>query len=101
MGDVFDLAVGNDNICFARQHGSHQLWNVTARILIIGVCVDDDVRAQTKCRFQSGLEGTRKPHVLPMGDDMVDAQTAGHVGRAVRAAVIDNQRFDTVDARHV
>ena len=81
------------------QDRSDQFGNKLAGILIISIGIDNDVRAQPQASIQAGLECLGQPAVLRMTNNMIHAQGFGYRYRIIMAAVINNQRFQAVNAR--
>ncbi len=100
MGDGAHLPVADDHVGPPGQHGGDQIGDVVAGVLAIGVGVDDDVGPQPQAGVDAALEGAGQPQVLRVADDVGDAVGCGHLGRAVAAAVVDDQRLDAVDPGH-
>jgi hypothetical protein len=91
-------AITDDDIGLPGQDRRHQLADILAAILVIGVSVDDDVRAGCQRRIQAGGEGGRQPSVAPVAHDVVNTQLSCYLDGAIRAAVVDDQVLDRVQA---
>ena len=55
-------------------------------------------RALHIAQRRPGREGGSQTAITAMADDMADARFASRLQRAIRAAVVDHQRLDLVDA---
>ena len=64
MLDVLDLSVADDHVGAPGQDWRDQLRDVGGPILVVGVRVDDHVRAQLQGGVDSRLEGGGKPLVV-------------------------------------
>jgi hypothetical protein len=74
---------------------------IGAAVLVVGVGVDDDVGAQFQAGVEARLEAGREALVVGQADDVLDPAFAGHLDRAVSAAVVDHQQLHLVDAGHL
>ncbi len=99
MGHPPHLPVADDDVGFARHHRRDQIGDVAAGILVVGVGVDDDVRPQAEAGVQPALEGAGQPLVLPVTDDVVDAEGVGNGRCLILAAIVNHQNFQAVNAR--
>ena len=82
-------AVADHHVRPALDDGADQCRNVAAGILIVTVGVDDDVGAETQAGIEPGAEGARQAPVVPVADDVIDADVARHLHCAVGGAVVD------------
>ena len=98
MLDVLDLAVADDHVGVAVEDGRDELADVPTVVLVVGVGVDDHVGAELQARVQAGLEARGEALVVGEADDVVDAQLARHLDRAVGRAVVDHEPLHLVDA---
>ena len=96
--DLGHLAVADHHVGPAGEDRRHQLRDVLAAVLVVGVGVDDHVGAQLQRRIEAGLEGGREPLVVGQPDDVLDPVLARHLDRAVGGAVVDHQPLDLVEA---
>ena len=80
------------------QQRREQLRDLVARVLVVGVGVDDEVGAALERGVDAGRERRRQPLVAAQPDDVIDAARARDVRRAVARPVVDDQDLDDVDA---
>lgn len=66
-------------------------------VLVIGIGVDDDIRATCQTGFDTRREGIGKATIAGMSYDVVNAVFLGDLDRFIRASVIDDQLFDAVE----
>ncbi len=99
--DRVDLAVADDHVRLAGQHGGDQVGDVRRVVLVVGVGVDDHVGAELEAGVEPGLESRGETAVVRQLDDVVDAVGAGHLEGAVDRAVVDHQPLDGVEPRHL
>ena len=92
--DLADLAVADDHVGLAGQDRRHQLGDVGAAVLVVGVGVDDDVGAELQAGVQPGLEAGGEALVVGQADDVLDPVLAGDLDGAVAGAVVDDQQLD-------
>ena len=81
----------------ALKQRTHQLFNVRAGVLVVGVGVDDDVGAQAQACVDSRHEALCKSAVVHEAYYVVYAQLLCALYGAVGAAVVDDEVFDLVD----
>jgi hypothetical protein len=92
--------IGDDHeIGLAFQDRPDELLDVCAVVLVVGVRVDDDVRAALQARFEAEHEGLGEAAVVAEAHDVLHAVLAGHGDGFVPAAVVDDEHFDRIDAR--
>ena len=96
-----DLAVADHHVGVAGQDRRHQALDVRPVVLVVGVGVDDHVGAELERRVEPGLEARGEPLVVGQAHDVVDAVRARHLDGAVGRAVVDDQPFDALEARHL
>ena len=96
-----DLAVAHDHVRAAVQDRLDELGDVGAAVLVVGVGVDDHVGTQLQRRVDAGLEGGRQPLVVGQAHEVLDAEGAGDLDRAVAGAVVDDEPLDLVEARNL
>jgi len=70
MGDVFCLPVGNDDISLAGPYRLDELWYLFLRILVVAVCIDDNVGSQSR-QASSPVGMPRPAAIAGVPDDMV------------------------------
>ena len=98
MLDRLHLAVADDQVGLAAHDRRDQLRDVGRVVLVVGVGVDDHVRAQLQRRVEPGLEALREALVVGQPHDVVDAVRARDLDRAVGGAVVDHEPLDLVEA---
>ena len=98
MPDLGNVSIANDDVRLAFQQRLEQRRDLAARVLVVGVGIDDEVRAPLERGVDAGGEGSREPFVAPQSNDMIDAGGARDVGRAVTRPVVDDEHLDDVDA---
>jgi len=64
MRIVAYAAVSDDDIGFTGQNRRDQLADIAAFILIVGIGIDDDVRAFGQRLVDPGLESGRRPRLV-------------------------------------
>ena len=77
-----------------RSSGAISVGMSCARVLVVGVGVDDEVGARLEARVDAGLERRRQPLVAAQPDDVVDAAGARDVRRPVARPVVDDEHLD-------
>ena len=89
-----------DDVGLAAEERLEQPRDVAARVLIVGVGVDDEVGAELQAASMPARE--RRGQALPPAkpEHVSDAVRARDLRRAVRRAVVNHQDLDDVDARH-
>ena len=98
MLDLIRLAVADHHVGVPGQDRRHQLRDVGAAVLVVGIGVHDDVGAELQRSVEPGLEGRRQTLVVGQAHDVADAARPGHLDGPVRRAVIDHEPLDLVDA---
>ncbi len=78
--------------------GRHELGDVGAVVLVVGVGVDDHVGAELQRGVDPGLEAGREALVVGQAHEVVDAVCAGDRDRLVGRAVVDHEPLDRVEA---
>ena len=96
--DLVRLAVADHHVGVAGEDRRHELRDVAAEVLVVGVGVDDDVGAELQRGVEAGLEGRGQAPVVRQPHDVVDAVLARDLHRAVGGAVVDHEPFDLLDA---
>jgi hypothetical protein len=72
----------------------HDRRDVARVVLVVGVGVDDDVRAARDARFQAGHERCSETAVHGMSHDVVDAERARDIRRRIGRTIVDDEPFD-------
>ncbi|OPZ67140.1 MAG: hypothetical protein BWY83_02694 [bacterium ADurb.Bin478] len=98
MLDGAGIAVADHQISLMRQNRPHQLGDIFARILVIGVGVDNQIRAQPQTGVQAGGKAGGQSLIAIQAHDMVNAQLPRDLHRFILAAVVDHQNLDGIDA---
>ncbi len=93
-----DLPVPDDHVGLAAEDRRHELGDVGALVLVVGVGVDDHVGAELEPGVEAGLEGGGQALVVGQADDVVDARGPRGLNGGVGGPVIDDQPFDGVKA---
>ena len=98
MLDAVRIPIADDHLGFSLQNRLYQRRNIPAVILVVAVCIDDDIRAQPQAGIQPSHKALGQPAVVGEPHDMVHAQLFCHFHRPIRAPVVDNERLDLVDS---
>ena len=96
-----DIAIADGDVGLAAEERSQQLGHVLARVLVVGIGVHDEVGPTLEAGVDPRHECRREALVAREPNHVVDAARARHFLGAVPRAVIDDQRFDDVDAGDV
>jgi hypothetical protein len=96
--DLVGLAVADHHVGVAGEDRAHQLGDVAAEVLVVGVRVDDDVGAQLQRRVEPRLERGGQAPVVGEPHHVLDAVLARHLDRPVAGTVVDHQPLDLIDA---
>ena len=51
-----DVSIANDDVGFAADERRDERWNITARVLIVAIGVDDEIGAEFQGRVDAGRE---------------------------------------------
>ena len=94
-----DLAVGDDDVRRAGDDRLHQLGDLLLGVLVVAVGVDQDVGAELEGPHDAVVEGPAEALVAGVVHELPDPVGLGHLDRAVRRAVVDDQHDDLVDRR--
>ena len=78
---------------------SDERLDIGGRVLAVRVGRDDDVRPDAECRVQAGPPREGEAAVDREAHDVGRARLPGGLGRAVRRAVVHDERLDGVEAR--
>ena len=95
---VDHLAVADDHVGVAGDDRRDELGDVAAVVLVVGVGVDDHVGAELEARVEAGLEAARQALVVGQPDDVVDAELARDLDRAIGRAVVDDEPLHGLEA---
>lgn len=77
------LPVANDHICLVGEDRGDQFADFAARILVVGVGVDNDVGAKRQRKLHAVDESPRETAIAPMPEDIVRAIFQRHFGGVV------------------
>ena len=99
--DPGHLAVAHDHVGAAFEDRAHERRDVGGAVLVVGVRVDDDVRAELQGGVDARLEARREALVVGQADEVVDAVLTGDRDGLIRRAVVDDQPLDAVEAVHL
>jgi hypothetical protein len=95
--DSRNLSIADHHVGATLEDRRDELRDVGGRVLIIGVGVDDHIRAELQRRVQPRLKGRREPLVVGQPDEVVDAALARGRGGPVGGAVVDDQPLDAIE----
>ena len=95
------LPVADYDIRRAIQNGSAQGWNFLPGILIVAVSIDDNVRTEIEAGVYAGPECARQAAPCLVTNDIIDPCFPGDLGRAVGAAIINDQNPDLINTVNV
>ena len=95
--DVFNISRADHHVCFLPENRLDELGNGLAWILIVGVGVDNDIRAVPQTRIQPGGKRLRKSLMAFQLHEMVDAVLLGDLAGSVIAPVIHDKHFNHID----
>ena len=98
MWRVLDVAVADDDLGRPVDDRLHDLDDVGPDVLVVGVGIDDDVRAEAQRRVDAGDERRSEAAVAHEANDVIGAGLACRGDGAVRRAVVDHQRLDPAEA---
>ncbi len=96
--DRLDVPIADADVGLAGDERCQELRDVGARVLVVGVGVDDVVRAQRECAVDARAERGRQTLVAAEPHDVRDAVGARDLRRAIPRAIVDDERLDDVDA---
>ena len=96
--DLGNVSIADDDVRFAFQQRLEQRRDLAARILVVGVGIDDEVGAALERCVDAGGEGSGEPFVAPQPNDVIDAGGARDIRSTIPRPVVDDEDFDDVDA---
>ena len=96
MCDRVDSSIADHEVGLALQDRGDEFGDVLARVLSVGVGVDNDVGAEAQAGVQPGGKASGQPAIAGKADDVVDAALSSDGDCIVGAAVVDDQCFDAV-----
>jgi hypothetical protein len=98
---ILDASVANNHVRLGGENGSDERRDVVGSVLVVGVGVHDDVRAE----LQGGIDPRLKRHSESLigveADDVIDTALARHLGSAVGRAVVDDEPLHRVESSHL
>ena len=83
MGIGERLTVTDDHIRSVREDWGDQFGDLTARVLIIRVSVDNDIRPKRQRELDAADKSPRKPSVAAVAQDVIRAVFERHLGSAI------------------
>ena len=98
MGIVGDAAVTDHDIGTALDDRRDDGRDILARILAVGVGVDDNVGPGAQRGVEPRLEGGGKAAIGAVADDVMCAPHARDLRRVVGAAIVDDEDLDRIDS---
>jgi hypothetical protein len=101
MRDLRDRSCADHDLSFAFQNRLAELFDIVRAILIVGISVNNDVRAGTDRRVQSCDERSSETPIPDLTDDMMHSVRLGDLNSPVNAAIVHDENLDYVDARYV
>lgn len=97
MLDIVDGPAPDDNVGRALDNRRHQFWDVSCIILIVGIGVDNNVRAKPQTTIQAGDKTFGESLVFREPNNMIDAVFKSHPHRIISAPVIDDQPLHHIE----
>ena len=98
MSHLGDLPIAHDEVGVSTQDGLDEPGDFLARILVIGIGVDDDVGAETKGSVETGHEAVGEAAPSPEPYDVVGAVLTGHGRRAIGRSIVHDENLHHVDS---
>jgi hypothetical protein len=97
VAQLGNVAIADDDVRLATEQRGDQARNFARRILVVGVGIDDEVRAGLERGIDAGDECGRQPLVAAETHDVLDAALVRHISGAVARSVVDDQHLHDVD----
>ena len=97
---LIDRSSPDHELRLARQDRFNQLADVGGAVLIVGIRIDDDVRAVPHALVQARQKGGGESLITRKLHDVVDATAPSDLDRPIRASVIDDQPLNNLHAFH-
>ena len=91
------LAIADDHVGTPGEDRRDELRDIRAVVLVVGVGVDDHIRAQLQRRVDASLKTGGEALVVGQPHDVVDAVLARHRDRRVGRAVVDHEPLDDIE----
>jgi len=98
MGQGRGRAVAHHHVGLAPENRIDQLLYAGGVVLVVSVGVDDYIGAQPQRFVEPGRKSPRQALVYRHPDHVVNTQLGGHLGRAIGAAVVYNEKLHLVYA---
>ena len=96
--DSHGVAILRPDVGLAGENRRDQARDVRARVLIVAVGVDDDVRAAGESVIDAGPESLRQALVALVPHDVMDAERLRHLDGAVAGAIVDDLQLEPLDS---
>jgi hypothetical protein len=100
MLDIADGPGADDHFGLVIQYRRDEFFDVRRPILIVGVSIDNNIGAVCYAGVEARHECPCQTLVVHVTDNVMHAMRIGCFYGIVRAAVIDYEPFDFVEARH-
>ena len=101
MVDRLHLAVADDEVGVTAQDRRHQFRDIGRAVLVVGVGVDDHVRAQLQRCVEARLEALCESFVVRQPYDVVDTVGTSDLDGGVGGPVVDDEPLDLIEALHL
>ena len=95
--NLVNRALTDHNIRLFLQDGLHQLPDIRTAVLVVRICVDDNVRAIAQCQVNPRKKSLRKPQIPLKVHNVMHAPLQGNALCVVVASVIYDQVLDLVN----
>ena len=97
MLNLFSLSITYYNISLAFQDRFYQLRYILPLVLIISICIDDNISAKPQAGIQSRKKGAGKSLVANASYDVVNTDFLCHLNSSINAPIINNKDFHLVN----
>jgi len=98
MLDAIDLTIAYDKLGFSIPNRRDDFFNAAPTILIIAIGVHDNICAKLQALIDPDRKGMGQSAIKWQPYDMVNAARPGNFRSPIRTAVIDDQKFDFIEA---
>jgi hypothetical protein len=95
------LSIPDHQIGASAQDGFDESRDLVARVLVIGVGINEDISPEGKRLIDPRHERDGEPLVFTESKDVLDAEFPCDAGGLVRAPVVDHEHLDAVDPRNL